>query len=305
MGVIRVGTSSWADQSLLRSGWYPRSASTPARRLGFYASRFPLVEVDTSYYAVPVPETTQGWVDATPDDFTFDVKAFRLFTGHPTPVAALPRDLRPAAGPSRVRRRDLPEGAYDELWARFRTALEPIAAAGKLGVVLLQFPPWLVRSPAAERRIVELAQRCRPWRVGVEVRHGSWFTDDAEADTLDLLRANDLSLVCVDMPQGHPSSVPPILARTAEPAIVRFHGHSDAWGGGDKEDKFRYEYAEDELRHWAKLLAEFAGQPDDLHVLFNNCCAGQAQRDATRLAQLLAERMADDRAVPARAAPAG
>lgn len=60
MGVIKVGTSSWADQSLLRSGWYPRSASTPARRLGFYASQFPMVEVDTSYYAIPVPETTQG-----------------------------------------------------------------------------------------------------------------------------------------------------------------------------------------------------------------------------------------------------
>lgn len=84
---------------------------------------------------------------------------------------------------------------------------------------------------------------------------------------------------------------------TAEPAIVRFHGHSDAWGEGDKQDKFRYAYAEDELRHWAGLLAEFAGLPDDLHVLFNNCCAGQAQRDATRLAQLLTETMVVEQAV--------
>ncbi|MEU4470554.1 DUF72 domain-containing protein [Micromonospora sp. NPDC023888] len=299
MGVIKVGTSSWADQSLLRSGWYPRSANTPARRLGFYAGRFPLVEVDTSYYAVPVPETTLGWVDATPDDFTFDVKAFSLFTGHPTPVAALPRDLRPAGGPSRIRRRDLPERAYDELWTRFRAALAPIAAAGKLGAVLLQFPPWLVRGVAAERRIIELAQRCRPWRVGVELRHSSWFDGPAAAETLDLLRAHDLSLVCVDMPQGHPSSVPPILTMTAEPAIVRFHGHSQAWRDGDKQEKFRYAYADDELRHWAGLLAELAGPVDDLHVLFNNCCAGQAQRDATRLAHLLTETMIADRTVPA------
>ncbi|MEU4399163.1 DUF72 domain-containing protein [Micromonospora orduensis] len=315
MGVIKVGTSSWADQSLLRSGWYPRSANTPAARLAFYASRFPLVEVDTSYYAVPVPETTQGWVDATPEDFTFDVKAFRLFTGHPTPVAALPRDLRPASGPGRVRRRDLPEQVYDELWARFRAALDPIAGAGKLGAVLLQFPPWLARGEAAERRIVELAQRCRPWRVAVEVRHGSWFDGAAQAATLDLLRAHDLSLVCVDMPQGHPSSVPPILTLTAEPAVVRFHGHSDAWRDGDKEDKFRYAYAESELRDWAARLAELAGRVDDLHVLFNNCCAGQAQRDATRLAQVLAETMlveapagpgrpADGRSAPAPVASA-
>jgi len=296
MGVIRVGTSSWADQSLLRSGWYPRSANTPARRLGFYAGRFPLVEVDTSYYAIPVPEVTQGWVDATPDDFTFDVKAFSLFTGHPTPVATLPRDLRPDAGPSRIRWRDLPESTYDELWARFRAALDPIAGAGKLGAVLLQFPPWLARGAAAERRIVELAQRCRPWRVGVELRHGSWFDGPAAADTLDLLRSHDLSLVCVDMPQGHPSSVPPILTRTAEPAIVRFHGHSDAWRDGDKQEKFRYAYAEEELQRWADRLAELADPADELHVLFNNCCAGQAQRDATRMAQLLTETLLGDEA---------
>ncbi|MFI6266600.1 DUF72 domain-containing protein [Micromonospora sp. NPDC051006] len=288
MGVIRVGTSSWADQSLLRSGWYPRSVNTPAGRLRYYAERFGLVEVDTSYYAVPAPETTQGWVDATPAEFTFDVKAFSLFTGHPTPVAALPRDLRPAGGPSRIRRRDLPAPAYDELWARFRAALDPIAAAGKLGAVLLQFPPWLVRGAAAERRIAELAERCRPWRVGVELRHGSWFDGRSALDTLEFLRTHELSLVCVDMPQGHPSSVPPILVATAQPAVVRFHGHSDAWESGDKQERFRYAYGDRELRSWSDLLTELAGQADELHVLFNNCCAGQAQRDAEQLAELLA-----------------
>ncbi|MER7891521.1 DUF72 domain-containing protein [Micromonospora sp. NPDC094482] len=288
MGVIRVGTSSWADQSLLRSGWYPRSVNTPAGRLRFYAERFGLVEVDTSYYAVPAPETTQGWVDATPAEFTFDVKAFSLFTGHPTPVAALPRDLRPAGGPTRIRRRDLPAPAYDELWARFRAALDPIAAAGKLGAVLLQFPPWLARGAAAERRIAELAERCRPWRVGVELRHGSWFDGRSALDTLEFLRTHELSLVCVDMPQGHPSSVPPILVATAQPAVVRFHGHSDAWESGDKQERFRYAYGDRELRSWSELLTELAGQADELHVLFNNCCAGQAQRDAEQLAALLA-----------------
>ncbi|MFC0509110.1 DUF72 domain-containing protein [Micromonospora costi] len=288
MGVIRVGTSSWADRDLLRSGWYPRSVTTPAARLRWYAQRFPLVEVDTSYYAVPVPETTQGWVDATPDPFTFDVKAFSLFTGHPTPVAALPRDLRPPGGPSRVRRRDLPAGAYDELWTRFRAALEPVAAAGKLGAVLLQFPPWLVRGAAAERRVAELAERCRPWRVAVELRHASWFDGRAALDTLDFLRTRGLALVCVDMPQGHPSSVPPILTTTADLAVVRFHGHSDAWATGDKREKFRYAYGERELRHWSELLTELAGQAAELHVLFNNCCAGQAQHDAEQMARLLA-----------------
>ncbi|MFG1951423.1 DUF72 domain-containing protein [Micromonospora sp. NPDC048830] len=302
MGGIRVGTASWADRMLLSSGWYPRAVNTPAGRLGYYAQRFGLVEVDTSYYAVPAPETTAGWVDATPPGFTFDVKAFSLFTGHPTPVTALPKDLRPAAGAARIRWRDLPAGAYDELWRRFRAALEPIAAADRLGAVLLQFPPWLARGAAAERRIVELARRLRPWRVAVELRHGSWFADDAALRTLALLREHDLSFVCVDMPQGFASSVPPIPVATAELAVVRFHGHSDAWESGDKQDRFRYAYGERELRNWAQLLVELAERSAELHVLFNNCCGDQAQRDAARLAGILAERGAP---VGAAAGPAG
>ncbi|SCL23627.1 Uncharacterized conserved protein YecE, DUF72 family [Micromonospora rhizosphaerae] len=287
MGVIKVGTSSWADQLLVRSGWYPRQVNTPTGRLGYYAERFRLVEVDTSYYAIPLPETVEGWVAATPPGFTFDVKAFRLFTGHHTPVAALPRDLRPTGGPARIRWRDLPVEAYDELWDRFRAALAPIAAADRLGAVLLQFPPWLACGAAAKRRIVELARRCRPWRVGVELRHASWFADDEVVDTVTFLREHDLTYVCVDMPQGHASSVPPILVATADLAVVRFHGHGTAWESGDKQDKFRYAYGEEELRRWSVLLTELAGQSAELHVLMNNCCGDQAQRDATRLAGLL------------------
>ncbi|WP_319458414.1 DUF72 domain-containing protein [Micromonospora sp. RTP1Z1] len=287
MGVVKVGTSSWADQMLVRSGWYPRAANTPAGRLGWYAERFGLVEVDTSYYAIPLPETSEGWVAATPPGFTFDVKAFSLFTGHHTPVAALPADLRPAGGPSRIRWRDLPAGAYDELWDRFRAALAPIAAADRLGAVLLQFPPWLARTEAAKRRIAELARRCRPWRVSVELRHSSWFTEDALVDTVTFLREHGLTYVCVDMPQGHASSVPPILVATADLAVVRFHGHSTAWESGDKQDKFRYAYGEEELRRWSVLLTELAGECAELHVLMNNCCGDQAQRDAARLAGLL------------------
>ncbi|MEG3636525.1 DUF72 domain-containing protein [Micromonospora palythoicola] len=296
MGVIKVGTSSWADRTLVRSGWYPRQANTPAGRLRHYADRFGLVEVDTSYYAVPAPETAQGWVDATPDGFTFNVKAFSLFTGHPTPVATLPADLRPAGGPARIRRRDLPTVAYDELWNRFRAALAPIAAADRLGAVLLQFPPWLARGDAARRRIAELASRCRPWRVAVELRHASWFDGAAALETLAFLREQRLTFCCVDMPQGHPDSVPPIPVATADLAMIRFHGHSSAWTSGDKEDRFRYAYGDEELRRWSELLIDLAGQADELHVLFNNCCAGQAQRDAERLVGLLDG--ADRRAVP-------
>ncbi|MEU5727079.1 DUF72 domain-containing protein [Micromonospora sp. NPDC047738] len=296
MGVIKVGTSSWADQSLVRSGWYPRAVNTPAGRLGFYAERFGLVEADTSYYAIPLPETAAGWVAATPPGFTFDVKAFRLFTGHHTPVAALPRELRPAGGPSLIRWRDLPAGAYDELWDRFHAALAPLAAADRLGTVLLQFPPWLARGDAAKRRIRETARRCLPWPVCVELRHSSWFSEEAVVDTVTFLREQGLGYVCVDMPQGHVSSVPPILITTADLAVVRFHGHSTAWKSGDRQDRFPYAYGEEELRHWSELLRELADQCAELHVLMNNCCGDQAQRDAARLAELLGVEAVRERA---------
>ncbi|MDG4832028.1 DUF72 domain-containing protein [Solwaraspora sp. WMMD1047] len=287
MGEIRVGTSSWADRSLVDSGWYPREFNTPAGRLAYYAGWFDLVEVDTSYYALPAVETAAAWADRTPPDFTFNVKAFGLFTGHPTPVSALPRDLRPTGRHDRVRRRDLAASAYDELWARFHAVLDPLAGAGKLGVVLLQFPPWLVDGEAARRRIAETAERCRPARVAVEFRHGSWLHGAAADRTREFLAGNDISLVGVDMPQGHPESVPPLLAVTAEPAVVRLHGHSPAWDSGDKREKFRYAYGEEELVGWARRLRGYARRAGTLHVLLNNCCAGQAQRDAARLADLL------------------
>lgn len=294
MGEILVGTSSWADRLLLASGWYPRAANTPAGRLAYYAERFNLVEVDTTYYAIPAVETATAWVERTPSTFTFDVKAFSLLTGHPTPISALPRDLRPGTGRSQVRRSDLAPAVVDELWARFRAVVDPIATAGKLGVVLLQFPPWLVRGDASRARIVEAARRCAPLRVAVEFRHRSWFDDGHALDTLRFLQEHDISFCGVDMPQGHPSSVPPILVATAEPAVVRFHGHSEHWATGDKQEKFRYAYGDAELADWAQRLRQLAGEVDRLHVLLNNCCGDQAPRAAARLAELL-----DDVVAPA------
>jgi uncharacterized protein YecE (DUF72 family) len=96
MGDIRVGTASWTSRTLLASGWYPHPVNTPAKRLRFYAEHFPLVEVDSTYYALPAAEQTATlWAERTPAGFTFNVKAFSLFTGHPTRVAALPADLAP------------------------------------------------------------------------------------------------------------------------------------------------------------------------------------------------------------------
>src|SRR5580693_173854 len=146
MDEIRVGTAGWTDKTLIDSGWYPPAESNPEKRLRYYATQFPLVEVDSAYYALPAEQTALAWAERTPAHFTFNVKAFSLFTQHPTPVKSLPTDLREAAagaaGKERVYFKDVDPAVVDQAWDRFLAALEPLRQAGKLGAILLQFPPW-------------------------------------------------------------------------------------------------------------------------------------------------------------------
>jgi len=120
---ILVGTASWADKSLVDSGkFYPPEVTSPEERLRYYASQFPIVEVDSSYYAMPLPATTRQWAERTPDNFVFNIKAFRLFTGHQAQPRVLPKDLQEALGRplhENIYYRDLPEEIQKELWARF------------------------------------------------------------------------------------------------------------------------------------------------------------------------------------------
>ncbi len=287
MGDIKVGTASWTDRTLLDSGWYPASADTPEKRLSYYARHFPLVEVDATYYSPPAERTARLWAERTPAGFTFNVKAFSLLTGHPTRVSALYKDLRPDTDKRNVYPDDLPAQAYEEVWTRFLSALDPLVEAGKLGALLFQFPPWFTIKRANKQYLLEVERRCAPLRPVFEFRHASWFDGDNAEETLGFLREHELPFVCVDMPQGHKSSVPPVLAATADLAVVRFHGHSDKWTSKDIHEKFGYDYSKRELRDWAPKLRELAGQTGQTHVLMNNCYQDYAQRNATTLAGLL------------------
>ena len=291
MGQVQVGTASWTDRTLLESGWYPPEADTPEQRLRYYARQFPLVEVDATYYALPGEQTAALWAARTPAAFTFNIKAFSLFTQHPTPVAALPADLRPAAektGKVRVYFKDVGPAVADEAWQRFSAALEPLRSAGKLGAILLQFPPWFPISRARKDYIVACAQRAAPDRVCVEFRNRTWMTPGNQDETLGFLTEHQLPYVCVDMPQGHRDSIPPVLAATAPGlAVVRMHGHSAKWDSKDIHERFGYRYTEAELTQWAPKVRDLAQDATGTHVLFNNCYRDYAQVNAQRLAELL------------------
>lgn len=287
MSDILVGTASWTDKTLLASGWYPPEADSAQSRLDYYAKQFPLVEVDATYYTPPAERTAQLWAERTPPHFTFNIKAFSLLTQHPTRVASLYKDLRPETSKRNVYLKDLDQGVVDQVWERFCSALTPLHDAGKLGAVLFQFPQWFPIGKRNRHYILECKRRCEPYGFCVEFRNRTWLSEDNRDETLDFLRSYGVPYVCVDMPQGHTSSVPPIVAATADLAVMRFHGHSDKWESKDIYDRFGYHYSESELAEWAPRLRSLADQASRVHVLMNNCYSDYAQTNAQQLIDLL------------------
>ncbi|MGW4566269.1 DUF72 domain-containing protein, partial [Streptomyces sp. NPDC004561] len=276
MANILIGTCGWTDPALLTSGWYPRGHRDTEGRLRHYASRFPLVETDSPYYALPSPRTTQLWAERTPDGFRFDAKAHSLLTGHPTRPAALPADLRGHP-------RD--EGLLNEVWTRYAEALEPLRRADRLGTLLFQYPPALTPGPEAEAFVRAARERARDWPFAVEFRHPDWWRDDRTSAFLTDL---DATAVAVDTPQGLPASLPPTASvTTPRLSVVRFHGRSPHWGTGTKEDRFRHAYTRPELIEWLPRVHALAAATGELHLLFNNCCGDAAVRAAQTMRDLL------------------
>ena len=296
-GRILIGTSSWTDPTLVKDGnFYPPEAKTAEARLKFYASRFPLVEVDSTYYYPPSEKNSVLWIERTPKDFTFNVKAYSLLTNHPTRPNSLYADIRESLPPEALDKRNvyrdkLPDEAVEEVWQRFRDALMPLHSAGKLGAVLFQFPQWFVISRKNKAYIEECAARLPDYRVAIEFRHEGWMNERNRDETLTFLEERRLPFVCVDMPQGFDSSVPPIVAATADDlSMVRFHGRNrEAWTVKSEtaSERFRYDYAQPELAEWVPRIQQLAAETRETHVLMNNCYRDFAVRNARELGGLL------------------
>lgn len=268
--MIRIGLAGWGDQDDL----YP--AGTPAgRKLREYAKHFSVVEVDSSFYAVQPPGYFAKWCEETPAGFEFIVKAYQGMTGH-------------SRGP-------VPFGDDEAMFRAFRESVEPARQAGKLKMVLFQYPPWF----DCNREHVESLRTARARMEGLpaalEFRNQSWFAGEMREKTLSFMRAEGWIHSVCDEPQAGPGSVPAVLEATdGKLTLVRFHGRN-ATGWTRKRDdernwrevRYLYRYSREELQEWAERLRLLERESEEVAVVFNNNSGGDAVGNAKELEELL------------------
>lgn len=243
---IRIGTAAWSDHQ----EFYPKGLK-PGDRIAYYAQHFPVVEVNSSYYHIMPERNYRLWVEKTPDDFVFNVKAYGALTGH---------------------KRD--EEATPEVFDAFRTSYRPFREAGKLGAVLFQFPPWFDDTAANREQIAWCVEHMADDPILVEFRNRSWLTASHREGTLDFLRGLGLSYVTVDAPQVGNGTVPLVPAVTnANLAYLRLHGrNTETWYKRVETtgERFNYLYKQAEIDELAGVAKQLAEKAREVHIIFNN-----------------------------------
>jgi uncharacterized protein YecE (DUF72 family) len=287
-GRILVGTASWTDPGFL-ADWYPKKLPA-ARRLAWYAEHFRLVEVNSTFYAVPPAARVQNWCDQTPDGFVFDVKLHRLLSRHSTPVRLLPTGLRPLAGPAdKAALTPKLEAALVEV---ILEALEPMESAGKLGALLLQLSPAFGPKRHSLAELDHLLDLLAARRVAVELRNRNWVSDDHRAETLDYFRRRRVTWVTVDAPPGEHFMIMPAVDAVTDRrlAYLRAHGRNTEGyvSGRSVAERFDYDYPDAELEEIADRAEQLSRIAIDTHILFNNNKSSYAPDAAARLQRIVA-----------------
>jgi uncharacterized protein YecE (DUF72 family) len=293
---IRIGTCSWADESLVKY-WYPKGVRSGEERLRYYAEHFDTVEANSTYYRLPDEQMVANWAERVPDGFVMHVKAFGMMTRHPVKADVLPPELRDGAPVDNRGRIDRPPRELRaEVFRRFARALEPLRERGKLGGILLQFPSYIVYKPISLEYIEWAADQLPGDELLVEFRHRSWLDDENRAQTLSFLESRGLTYVIVDAPKTDAKNlVPTVVARTSKTAYVRFHGrNASTWNKrtGSAAERFDYLYSEQELEEWVEPLKELTLDTESVYAMFNN--NGRSEMPSTGLEGIEPEEIAGD-----------
>jgi uncharacterized protein YecE (DUF72 family) len=259
-GEIRIGISSWGSLP----GFYP-SGIRPAEKLPWYARFFSIVEVNVSFYRIVPSHTYDQWLETTPPDFTFDIKAFNELTHF--------RDTPP-----------------DATFAAFRDSYAVVRDAGRFGAALFQFPPRFTNTSANRAYLRRVAREMRGDIAVIEFRHHSWLGAESAPETLALLEQAGLAYAVVDEPTI-PNDTVPLLPAVTNPALayLRLHGRNAAawYRGGSGGTRYDYDYSPAELEALASIVTDLASRAAQVHVLFNNNARGAGTVNAMALGHLL------------------
>ena len=271
---VRIGTSGWnypTGKGTWNGVFYPlpEDRERGFDELRFYSERFNTVEINSTFYGQPRANAALGWVKRTPQDFEFTVKLYQKFT-HPgmtidrTPVAQADVDA-------------------------FKGGIEPLAAAGKLGPLLIQFPFSFQRVPDAVDYLNWLLNAFRDYPLAVELRHRSW--SDAQGETRALLNQYRAAWVQIDEPKFESSIRQDLSAGDSEIYYVRFHGRNakEWWDHAESEDRYNYFYSEEELEPIAAKARAARDLKKKVYLLMNNHFSAQSIANATTLKKMLDE----------------
>ena len=290
---IRIGTSGWnypTGNGTWNGVFYPRRRGRGFDELAYYAARFDTVEVNSTFYRMPEAAMSTGWVERTPPGFLFSVKLFQKFT-HPRLFAEKSGGAAWDVTPTDV---DL-----------YRTGIDPLASAGRLAAVLLQFPPSFHATPDAKAYLDWLLRALGGYPLAVELRHRSW-SDDAR-DTAGRLAARRASWALIDEPKFKSSveqhrvsfsSARPAAGPKTTPDVfyIRLHGRNakNWWKHDASEDRYNYLYSGDELEPFAEVAEETAHAGRRVLMYLNNHFSAKAVANAALLKHRLGQELPGD-----------
>lgn len=288
----RIGTSGWSypgGRGTWNGVFYPAVAARPSGfdELEFYARWFDVVEVNSTFYGPPRAKTTQAWADRTPAGFEFAVKLFQKFT-HPAMFLEAMAASAPGASEAALSTAgDVRQADVDE----FKAGVEPLALAGKLGPLLVQFPPSFTANAESVDYLGWLLRTFSDYPLAIELRHKTW--SDAGPETAALLAAYGAAWTLIDEPKFRLSIrqnwAAPVEAAPARLAYARFHGRNAAewWKHAAAEDRYNYLYSAQELAPLGEAVVSLAAQVKKVYLFFNNHFSAQGVANAVQLRRQL------------------
>ena len=288
---IRVGTASWTDPGFVED-WYPPRLPA-SQRLRWYAEHFNLVEINATFYALPVARTVERWCLETPDGFIFDVKLPKVLSRHAMQPRFFPPDLRsrlPVTG-GKVELNPQVEKLVVE---RLLRELEPLLASKKLGAFLLQLSPSFRPRNNQLTELDSLRDLLSPHPLAVELRNRDWCADTALPETIDYFKSRQMTLVLVDAPASEHFTVIPGFDCATNPKLGYFRAHGrNAEGyikGRTVAERFDYDYSPEEVEEIAERLRKVSQEVDRLHVIANNNRSNYAPKLAEALRAALGKK---------------